>query len=92
LPAFIQQTACDQRVIIRLLYKEPVSPEDIRVRLEAQFGDTIYSEWSFQRWCQYVRQGREDLHGEVRSARLPIDFLDIRILVLLDEQPFIQFI
>jgi DNA-binding Lrp family transcriptional regulator len=28
------------------------------------------------------------LHNEVRSGRPPIDFLDIRILALLDEQLF----
>jgi hypothetical protein len=33
-------------------------------------------------------EGREDLHDEVRSGRAPIDFLDIRIFALLDEQPF----
>jgi DNA-binding Lrp family transcriptional regulator len=28
------------------------------------------------------------MHDDVRSRRPPIDFLDIRILALLDEQPF----
>jgi hypothetical protein len=81
----------DQRVIIRFLCKEHVSPEDIHAHLEAQFGDAIYNKYSergVRRWCQYVRQGREDLHDEVRSGRPPIDFLDIRILASLDEQPF----
>jgi hypothetical protein len=80
----------DQRVIIWFLCKERVSPEDIHARLEAQFRDVIYSERSARRWCEYiqVRQGREDLHDEVRSGKPPIDFLDIRILALLDKQPF----
>jgi hypothetical protein len=30
----------------------------------------------------------EDWHDEVRSSRPPIGFLDIRILALLDQQPF----
>jgi hypothetical protein len=30
----------------------------------------------------------KNLHDEVRSGRPPMDFLDIRILTLLDEQPF----
>jgi hypothetical protein len=80
-----------QRVIIRFLCKERFSPEYIYAHLEAQFGDTTYSEYSersVRRWGQYVRQGREDLHDEVRSGRPPIDFLDIRILALPDEQPF----
>jgi hypothetical protein len=35
-----------------------------------------------------VRQGRENLYDEVRPGRPPIDFLDIGMLALLDEQPF----
>jgi hypothetical protein len=78
----------DQRVIIQLLCEERVSPEDIQARLEAQLGDVAYRERSVWRWCQYVRQGGEDLHDEVGSGRPPIDFLNIRILAVLDEQPF----
>jgi hypothetical protein len=85
---FIQRMEDDQSVIARFLCKERVSPEDIHVRLEAQFGDITYSERSARRWCQYVRQRREDLHDAVRSGKPPIDFLDIRILSLPNEQPF----
>jgi hypothetical protein len=45
----------DQRVIIRFLCKEHVSPQDVHVRLEAQLRDATYSEWSVGQWCQYVR-------------------------------------
>jgi hypothetical protein len=45
----------DQRVIVRCLCKERVSPEDIQARVEAQLGDTTYSEWRFRRWYLYVR-------------------------------------
>jgi hypothetical protein len=44
----------DERVIIRFLCKERVSPEDIHAPLGAQFGDATYSEyneWSVRRWC-----------------------------------------
>jgi hypothetical protein len=85
---FIQRMEYDQSVIIRFLCKEGASPEDIHARLEAQLGDATDSERSVRQWCQYVRQGREDLHDELRSSRPPIDFLDIRILALPDEQPF----
>jgi hypothetical protein len=78
----------DQRVITRFLCRECVSPEDVHALLEAQFGDAIYSERNVRRWWQYVRQGRKDVHDEVRSGKPLINFLDIRILVLLDEQPF----
>jgi hypothetical protein len=36
----------DQRVIIRFLCKERVALEDIHTRLEAQFEDITYSEYS----------------------------------------------
>jgi hypothetical protein len=62
--------------------------EGIHARLEAQFGDAIYSDRSVRRWCQYVRQRCEDLHGEVPSGKPRIDFLDIQILALLNEHPF----
>jgi hypothetical protein len=78
----------DQRVIIRFLCKERVSSKNIHARLEAQFRSAIYSERSLRRWCQYVGQRREDLHDDMGASRRPIDFLNIRILALLDEQSF----
>jgi hypothetical protein len=78
----------NHRVIIRFLCKERVSPEDMYPHLEARFGDATYSERSVRRWFQYVRQGPEDVPGEVRSGRPLIDLLDLRILALLGEQPF----
>jgi hypothetical protein len=68
---------CDQRVIIRFFCREGVTPDNIRDTLEAQFAKDTYSARSVRRWCQYVRQGREDLHDEQRTDRPPIDFLDI---------------
>jgi hypothetical protein len=85
---FVQRIKYDQRIIIPVLGKERVLPEDIHTRLKALFGDATDNEWSVRPWCQYARQGREDLHDEVRSGRPSIDFLDIQILALLDEQPF----
>jgi hypothetical protein len=78
----------DQGVTIRFLCKGHVSPEDIYACLEAAFGDATYSERSVRRWHQYVRQGRKELYDEARSSRPPIDFLDIRTLAFLNEQPF----
>jgi hypothetical protein len=72
---FIQRMEYDQRVIIRFLYKERVSPENIHARLEAQFGDTTYSDRSLRRRYQYVRQRGKDMHDEVRSGRPPLIFL-----------------
>jgi DNA-binding MarR family transcriptional regulator len=85
---FIQRMESDQRVIVQFLCKERVSPEDNDAHLEAQFGDATCGEWNIRPRCQYVRQRPKDLHDEVPSGRPPIDFRDIRILALLDEQPF----
>jgi hypothetical protein len=57
--------------------------QDLRHNLEH-----TQSSHSVPRWCQYVRQGREDLHDEAPSGRAPIDFLDIQILLRLDEPPY----
>jgi hypothetical protein len=85
---FIQQMEYEQRVVVQFRCKERVSTEDIHACFEAQFGDGTSSEWSILWWCQNVRQEREDLDDKMRSARPPIDFLDIWILALLNEQPF----
>jgi biotin operon repressor len=58
------------------------------MRLLAQFGDEAYSLRSVRRWCQYVRQGRELIHDELRSGRPPVGFLDIQILSNLEKYPF----
>jgi hypothetical protein len=36
----------------------------------------------------YARQGRENLHGGVRTGRPPTELRDIQILVLMDADPF----
>jgi hypothetical protein len=78
----------EQRVIIRFLFKEGVDANDIHLRLLARFGDDVDSLRNVQRWCQYVRQGRELMHHEPRSGRPPVDFLDIQILSNLKKYPF----
>jgi ATP-dependent exoDNAse (exonuclease V) beta subunit len=78
----------EQQIIIRFLYREHAEPRDNRARLSAQFGDATHSLRSVQRWCQYIRQGRELLDDESRSERPPIDFRDIQILSSLEKQPF----
>jgi DNA-binding transcriptional ArsR family regulator len=76
------------RIIIRFLYREHAEPQDTHARLSARFGDTPCSLRSVQRWCLYIRQGRELLVDEPRSGRPPIDFLDIQILSSVEKQPF----
>jgi hypothetical protein len=78
----------EQQIFIPFRYREYTEPRDIHARLSAQFGDDAYSLRSVQRWCQYIRQGRELLDDEPRSGRLPIDFLHIQIISSLEKQPF----
>jgi hypothetical protein len=77
----------EQRMIIRFLFKEGVDANDIHTRLLAQFEDEAYSLRSVQRWCQYVRQGREFMHDEPRSGWPSVEFLDIQILSNLEKYP-----
>jgi hypothetical protein len=75
----------EQGIIIRFLYMEHAEPRDIYARLSTQFGHTAHSLRSVQRWCQYIRRGRELLDDESRSGRPQIDFLDISILSSLEK-------
>jgi hypothetical protein len=43
---------------------------------------------SVQRWCQLVRQGREDLHDGDHLGRPTLDFIDSQIISLLEPEPF----
>jgi hypothetical protein len=80
----------DQRVIARFLHSEGVHPDQIHARLTAQFGSGTDNLRSVQRWCQYVRQGREEMDDEERSGRLSLRFIDSKIIARLDREPFIQ--
>jgi hypothetical protein len=81
-----------QRIIIRFLCKERVSPEAVHAHLEAQFENATYSKRRVGRWRQYVRQGCKDLDDDEGPGRPPNDFLDLRIMALLDESHFIRFV
>jgi hypothetical protein len=58
------------------------------MRLKEQFADDAYSLFSVRRWCQFVRQGREDLHDDDHLERSTFDFVDSKIIALLDREPF----
>jgi hypothetical protein len=77
-----------QRVIIRLLLKENANADDIHRRLQAQLTDDVDRIRSVRRWCQFIRQERENLHGDPMSGRLPIDRVDTKILPTLNRRPF----
>jgi hypothetical protein len=51
-------------VIIRFLFKENANADGIHRRLQAQFTDDDYSIRSVRQWCHFIRQGREDFHGD----------------------------
>jgi DNA-binding transcriptional ArsR family regulator len=78
----------EQRVIVLFLYKEGVLPAEIHTRVKAQFEKDAYSLRSVQRWCQFVLQGREDLHDGDRLGRPTLDFIDSKIISLLEREPF----
>jgi hypothetical protein len=78
----------DQRIIVRFLHKDGVQSDQIRTRLKAQFEDDTYSLRSVQLWCQYVRQGREDLRDEERSGKPSLEFIDSKIIACHNSDPF----
>jgi hypothetical protein len=71
-------TECEQRVVIGFLLKENVNHTHRKV--PGQFTDDIGSIRNVKRWCEFMKQGPEDLHGDPRSERHLIDFLDIKVL------------
>jgi hypothetical protein len=74
----------EQRVIIRSLLKTSANADDIHRRLQAQFTDDAYSIRSVRRWCQFLRQVREDFHDGPSSGRLAINFINTKSLSALD--------
>jgi hypothetical protein len=66
----------DQRVIIRFLCKERVSPEDIHAPLEAQFRDATDSERSVWRWCHVIDSPDDrdrQFVGRAKGSNISID-------------------
>jgi hypothetical protein len=78
----------EQRVIVQSLHKEKVHPTQIHRRLAAQYGLETYSLRSFQCWCQLFDCGRQNLHDDPRSGRIPIDHLDATIIGCLERELF----
>jgi hypothetical protein len=72
----------EPRVIVHFLYRE------IHTKLKAQYGDDASSLCSVQRWCLFVRQGRENRHDDDHLGRSTLDFIDFQIMELLDRESF----
>jgi hypothetical protein len=73
-------------VVIRSLPKEYANADDIHGRIQAQFTSDAHSIQSVRRWCQSMKQERENFRDDPRSP--PIDFIDTRIMSTLEREPF----
>jgi hypothetical protein len=62
--------------------------ERMSARLQAQFAEHAYQLRAVQFWITEIRQGRQDLHDEIRSRRRPLDDLDGKILAIFDKSLF----
>jgi hypothetical protein len=56
--------------------------------LQAQFVKDVYQLATVWFWITEIWRGRQDLHDEIRSGRLPPDDLDSKILAILEKSPF----
>jgi hypothetical protein len=50
----------EKSLIVRFLYREEVAQAQIHRKVKAKCGANADSFRSVQRWCQFVRQRRED--------------------------------
>jgi hypothetical protein len=78
----------DQRVIIRFLSNERIAADETTTRLRAQFAEHAYKLRTVRFWIGEVRFGRQNLHDEIRTGRLPLDDVDANILAFLNKFPF----
>jgi hypothetical protein len=75
----------DQRVIIKFLLNEGADARNVTDRLQAQFGEHIYTLRTAQFWITEVRLGLQDLHDEIRTRRSLLHNLNAKILAILDK-------
>jgi predicted alpha/beta-fold hydrolase len=77
-----------QRVIIKILTNEPVDAHEIRTKLSAQFGGQTYALHMIQFLVREIQRSREDFLDEHRSGRPAPDYIDTKIISLLEDAPF----
>jgi hypothetical protein len=73
-----------QKVIITFPLNKGPEARDIADRLQAQFGQHVYSHRAIQFWITEVRFGRQDLHDEISTGRSPLDDFNAKIRALSD--------
>jgi hypothetical protein len=78
----------EQRLIIRFLTNEDVDAHEIHTILNAQFGEQTYGLGGIQFWVREMQSDREDLHDEHRSGRPALDYIDTKIISILEKVPF----
>jgi hypothetical protein len=78
----------EQRFIIQFFHKGKIHPTQIHRRFAVQYGVETNSLRGVQHWCQLFECGRQNLYGDPRSGRPPIDHLDATIVACLDWESF----
>jgi hypothetical protein len=82
----------DQRMIIKFILNERADTCNITDRLQTQFGERTYKIRTVQFWITEVRFDHQDLHDGIRTGRLLLDDLDVKILAIFDKSTSNQFI
>jgi hypothetical protein len=83
------ETCChEQRVTIKFLTNERIDAHEISARLNAQFDMHIYPLCTIQFWMCEVQCGREDVRDEHRFGRPDFDYIDAKIIFMLEKAPF----
>jgi transposase len=62
-------TSCKICAVIHSIHAKNISAEEIHRELCVIYGTTVMSEGTVRRWYRLFKDGRRDVHDEVRSDR-----------------------
>jgi hypothetical protein len=79
---------CEPRLIIKFLTNESVDAHEIHTRPSAQFGGQTDALHTIQFRVREIQGGREDPHDGNRSGRPALDYIDTKIISILEKAPF----
>lgn len=81
-------TNLEQRVIIKFLFHDGLTPDQIHFKLDQHFGSQAYAISTIKKWITRFRWGKNDYGDEPRTGRPKDDQIEYKIRQMIDEDPF----